>query len=88
MFQVIKSVIKDSLTEKDGQSYDVTKVQWFVGTVVYFGCTIYSVMHTVDHHFDFTSWAVGFASILAAGSVGVKIKESTEQSITTVEKPQ
>jgi hypothetical protein len=85
MFQTIRSVFKDTLTEKDGQSYDVTKVQWFVGTIVYFGCTIYSIIHTTDHHFDYTSWAVGFASILAAGSVGVKIKETTEQSVTNTQ---
>jgi hypothetical protein len=80
MFEVMRSVIKDTLTEKDGVSYDVTKVQWFVGTLVYFGCTVYSVVTRPDHAFDFTSWSVGFASILAAGSFGVKIKESTEQT--------
>lgn len=83
MFKTLSTVTKDILTEKDGTSFDVTKVQWFIGTIIYFVMTVYSVMHTEKHEFDFTAWGVGFASILAAGSVGVKIKESTEQTTTS-----
>jgi len=80
MFELISRVTKDILTEKDGQSYDVTKVQWFVGTVVYFGCTVYSLIW-LKEPFNPVNWSIGFASVLAAGSVGVKIKESTEQTV-------
>ena len=82
MFKTLGSIIKDLLTEKDGVSFDVTKVQWFVGTVVFFGMSIYSVWKNPAHTFDYTSWGIAFAAILAAGSAGVKIKESTEQTVT------
>jgi hypothetical protein len=80
MFKTISAVFKDILTEKDGISFDVTKVQWFVGTIVFFGLSIFSVIKSSTHAFDYTAWGIAFAAILAAGSAGVKIKESTEQT--------
>ncbi len=80
MFNTIGNVTKDILTEKDGQSFDITKVIWVIGTLVYFGCTFYDM---IKNHasFNYLNWSVGFAGILAAGSAGVKIKETTEQNV-------
>jgi len=72
------NILKDILTEKDGTSFDVTKVQWFVGTIVFFGLTIYSVIIQKEP-FNYMNWGIAFGGILAAGSAGVKIKETTEQ---------
>ena len=76
---LIKTVIKHCVTEKDGESYDLARILWAIGTLVFFGCTVYS-LHK-GQTFDYTSWGVGFGSVLAAGSIGIKVKETTEQPI-------
>jgi hypothetical protein len=83
----LSRVVKDVLTEKDGESYDVTKVMWVIGTLVYFACTGWTVWAHPELGFNPVNWSIGFSTILAAGSAGVKIKESTEQSVMQTQLP-
>jgi hypothetical protein len=82
MFRLFKQVVKDVVTEKDGVSFDITKVLWAIGTLIFFGLTIYTVIVN-PASFNYVTWGGGFAAILAGGSAGVKVKESTEQNTST-----
>ena len=81
-YSVFKRVVKDISTEKDGISFDITKVLWSIGTIIFFGLTIYTVILTPGS-FNYVNWGIAFGGILAGGSAGVKIKESTEQDVPT-----
>ncbi len=76
---LIQKIIKDMCTEKDGESYCPARIQWIIGTIVYFACTAYTVYSTGK--FDFQAWAIGFGAIMAAGGFSIKVKESTEQPL-------
>lgn len=78
MWRVTKRVVKDILTEQDGVSFDITRVMWVLGTLVFFACTIDAIFIRRGT-FDPIGWSTGFGAVLVAGSAGIKIKETTEQ---------
>ena len=80
MFSLLSKVTKHCLTEKDGESYDIARVLWAIGTLIFFGLSIYTVIQA-PASFNYVNWGIAFASVLAAGSAGIKLKESTEQSV-------
>jgi hypothetical protein len=85
MFFQLKKLIKDCLTENDGQSYDVTRViVALVGTSgfpTFLGCTIYSVWSNPDHHFDMQSFGISMCAMLTglcAAAIGIGQKQRTD----------
>lgn len=80
MFRLISSVIKDVTTEKDGQSYDIAKVLWVLGTLIFFGLVIYTTIK-IPAAFNMMNFGIAFGGILAGGGAAIKIKETTEQPL-------
>lgn len=78
-YRLFKQVVKDSVTEHDGESFDITRVLTAIGTFIYFGLSIYTVILD-PKNFNYINWGIGFSSIIAAGAAGIKIKESNEQN--------
>jgi len=80
VFNLVKQVVKDISTERDGVSFDITKVLWVIGTLIFLGLTIY-VVTIKNQPFSFVDWGIAFASMLAGGSAGIKFKETNEQPL-------
>jgi uncharacterized integral membrane protein len=78
---LVSRVIKDVLTEKDGVSFDTARILWAVGTLIFFGLTIFTVIKNPTVPFNYMNWGIAFGGILAGGGASVKIKESTEQPL-------
>lgn len=80
----LKKLIKDCLTENDGQSYCPFRVAGALLTSTsiptFIGSTLYTVF--LNHHFDYIAFGTAFGamasglSVLAAG-VGFKAKTDT-----------
>lgn len=79
MFEIGKQIIKDWFTGPDGVTYDPARSLWFVGVVAFLIFTSHSVFFN-KKDFDMVNFGIAFSGLLAAGAVGVKIKESTEPS--------
>lgn len=73
----ILTLIKHCLTCVDGESYDIAKVCWVVGTFFFMGMTAVNIF-VRQQPFDYVNWALGFSSIMAASSVAIKLKENSE----------
>lgn len=87
MFNTIKKVIHDCLTENDGKSYDVTRVIVALvggsGFPTFLGCTVYSVYSSPDHHFDMQSFGIAMCAMLTglcAAAIGIGQKQKTDVS--------
>jgi hypothetical protein len=80
-YRLFKRVVNDIVTEKDGISFDNTKILASIGTLIFFGLTIFTVIKD-PHTFNYVNWGIAFASILGATAAGVKIKADTEQPIS------
>ncbi len=70
-------VTKDILTIKNGEDYCSAKVSAFASLWAYMGFATYMLHHSPDH-FSLSEFAIGIATIIGAGAVGSKIKETTE----------
>jgi apolipoprotein N-acyltransferase len=77
MFSVISTVTKHCLTGIDGESYDIARVLWAIGTFVFIALTCWQTIYRGEH-FDYIQWATGFAGVMAACSAAVRIKAMTE----------
>lgn len=81
-YKLLKRVVNDIVTEKDGQSFDIIKVVGVIGLLIYFGLSIYTVILNPST-FNYMNWGTGFGLILGAIGGAVKVKETTEQSVPT-----
>ena len=68
--------IKHIFTGLDGETYDISRVLWMIGVVAFLCFTGYDVWK--NQKFDMASYGLAYSGLLAAGAVGVKIKESQE----------
>lgn len=78
-------VLKDCTTENNGQSYDVVRIMVIAvgapGTLTFFGCTIYSVIASDGHRFDYVSYGTALCAILAGlatTAAGIALKQRTD----------
>lgn len=85
MWTQFKKLIKDTLTENDGASYDFVRVIvafcGITGFPTFLGCTVYSVYSNPDHHFDMIGFGTAFAAVLAGlatTAIGVGQKQKTD----------
>jgi hypothetical protein len=66
----------DILTGKDGESYDVGRVLWVIGVLVFLGLSIFTVIQgQAWHPLDF---GTGLGGILAGGGISIGVKSGTE----------
>ncbi|OWK42218.1 amino acid ABC transporter substrate-binding protein [Fimbriiglobus ruber] len=71
-----QALIKDCVTGKDGESYDVGRVLWVVGALSFLGLSIYAAFKS--HTFDPLSFGTGYGGILGGGGAGIGMKAKTE----------
>lgn len=72
----VSSLLKDTLTEKDGKSYDVTRVAFFVMSLTYCAALLYHTLHTGE--FNSMDAGIGMGAILGGGGGGVAIRAKME----------
>ncbi len=70
------SFLKDILTARDGESYDVGRVLWAIGAVAFIALTAYAVYR--GGAFDPLNWGTGYGAILGGGGAGIRLKAQTE----------
>lgn len=75
--------IKDLLTGKDGESYDVHRVSILLGVVVLVGTVAYSMVRVekialVDVGTLLNNFGIALGSILGGGGLGLMAKAKTE----------
>lgn len=83
MIPLLKQVIHDCLTGKDGVTYDPARVAGYTGGFVTLGTFLVNASYVTftTHHFDMQGFGVGGAAILtgiAAVAFGVRAKAATE----------
>jgi hypothetical protein len=85
MWAALKKLVKDCLTENNGESYDVIRVVTALvgasGLPTFIGLSIYSVVASTDHHFPMTEFGAAFGLILSglcAAAIGVGQKQKTD----------
>lgn len=76
MKEAIQQILIDIFTGKDNSTTDMGRVLWGLGVMVFIAITIVSFIQ--DKNFDYIAWGTGFAAVLGAGAMAVKIKETTE----------
>lgn len=76
MYQLAKQVIKDSVTGKDGESYDVGRLLVAIGGMAMVGFQGYSTW--ITGHFDPQGFGIGLGGLLGGGCAGIGWKASTE----------
>jgi hypothetical protein len=59
--------LKHILTESDNSTYDVGRVLWAVGVLVFLFLTVYCTVKHDEPSFDAQAFGIGFAAVLAAG---------------------
>ena len=69
-------MFKDCFTGIDGATYDPARILWFVGIVAFLCFTGHWVY--TGHEFNMVNFGIAFSSLLVAGGIGVKVKESSE----------
>ena len=70
-------LLKDCFTTADGESFDIGRVLWAQGVVVFLGLAIYSVV-SQGHPFDMQAFGIGLGATLAAGGAALGFKAKTE----------
>lgn len=75
--------LRDLFTGKDNKTWDLGRVMWAKGVIVYFAMTFYSLYKAIP--IDPLNWATGFGAILAAGGAAIMLKRNDEPApdITT-----
>jgi hypothetical protein len=71
----VKEIIKQLLTGKDGETYDIGRVTWLLGTFAVIGLAVYEVMHS---NVSLRELAESLGIVSAAGGASVAMKSKTE----------
>jgi hypothetical protein len=83
VWQTLKKIIHDCLTENDATSYDPIRVGGFVLSLGAIPTYIFGgIRAAIEGHFDFTSFGTGFAAIcggIAVVGVGIAAKAFTDK---------
>jgi hypothetical protein len=77
MPEFIRKLCKDIVTEADGESFDIARLLWIVGAIVFLSMAVWSV---VKNHqpLDFMNFGTGLAAVLAGGGIGVGARAKME----------
>lgn len=70
--------LKDCLTGKDNQTYDVARLLWAISVLAFIIFEAIHVCHKLE--FDMIGYGEGLAATLASGAMSIKMKETTEPS--------
>jgi hypothetical protein len=80
----IKLFIKHIFTGKDNATFDVGRLLWALGVLVFLGISIYSVAK--GNPFNAIDYGAGFGGLLAGGGAGLSLKAKTEPECRREEK--
>ena len=72
----MEQLLKDCLTAKDGESYDVGRVLLLIGGLAFIVMAAYACFH--GGQFDADKFGSGLGWILGGGGVGLGAKARTE----------
>jgi uncharacterized integral membrane protein len=78
VFMSVKQFFVDVFTGIDGESFDIGRVLWAIGALVYCFLTVFVVVNTEPPTFDYVSWGTGFGAVMAAGGAALWMKKDTE----------
>lgn len=65
--------LRDLLTEANNTTWDVGRLQWAAGTVVFFALSIFAYAFK-GQQFDPVTWGAGFGAVMAAGGAMIWMK--------------
>jgi hypothetical protein len=65
------SFLQMILTGSDNITYELGRILWFFGTVIFFGLAIYSVVFQKEK-FDALTYGLGLGSLLGLGGFGIE----------------
>lgn len=73
ILQFVSVIFKHCFTEMDNETYDLGRIMWGMGGVVFFGLSIFAV---VAQHQAFSpmDWGAGLGGVIAGGGAGIAIK--------------
>lgn len=74
----IGKVFNDILTELDGETYDVTKLLWVAGVMVYLVLSIISVFK--GQPWDPQQYGIGLGVVLAGGGAAIKLRNMADDN--------
>jgi hypothetical protein len=74
----VKKILFDCFTEADGKTWDLGRIQWFVGTLVFFGMTGW-VYGYKGQMFDPAAFGTGLGLVLAAGGGMIWMKDKEKE---------
>jgi len=69
-------IIKDLVTEADGESFCPERVLLIIGALVFLGLAVFAVFHGKD--FNAQDYGIGFGSLLGGGGAGIWAKGKAE----------
>lgn len=67
------NLLYNLFAEADNKTWDLGRLQWFVGTVVFFSLSVYAYWWN-KQVFDPVLWGTGFASVMAGGGAMLWMK--------------
>lgn len=69
---IMNKLLKDILTELDSETYDISKILWILGTLVFFMLSAMSVLK--GQVWSPSDYGIGMGAVLVGGGAGVKLK--------------
>lgn len=76
LFAAIAGIFRQTLTGKDGQTHDIARHSWALGTASIIGGAIWNAIH--QGAVDLMTLASALGLVSGAGAVAVKAKETSE----------
>lgn len=73
----MKKIIKDCFTGIDGMTWDVGRILWFGGVVVFLACAVFALA-IKGQNWDAVAYGSGLGLVLSAGAFSLKLKSTTE----------
>lgn len=77
------SILRSLLTLADNESYDIGRLLWAVGLVVFVICALLDVYFKKS--FDYINYGLTFSAIMGAGAGSLRLKLPTECKETHVD---
>lgn len=69
----IQTLLKHCFTESDNLTFDLGRILWGIGGLIFFGISIYAVIFK-GQSWDPIAWGTGFGGVLAGGGATIAIK--------------
>lgn len=71
-----KKIIKDTITTRDNETADITRIQLWIAFIIFLAMTGMDVYFT--HTFEYVQFAEGVGILFAGGGISLFLKKDTE----------